>query len=213
MANEKANIGGTKTSRRNWTYNITLRRIVIISIIVLLAFSLLSASFCRVISRQNWSIELALAREYSWDMQVYQNYGFPLLFENQSAWSADEVNSNSQELYAVTQYIHGAEVTVSQLSNVDTAHSSELGNITNFLFDMVVCKTYLLNSTSQTTVLRDLNGLVTTVPDAYIIQPQWWYSQPSFWYFGSSPPNGSLLQNATNLANQGDQLIHGLPNR
>lgn len=201
--NKEVAVNEARASRWKKSYNISLKQIIIILLVV----SLFLVFFANIEAHANWDLMREQAYEYGYWMSSVYGF-FPSYVQNNTFTG----NLATEEL--VTEHLLQAGSCVGALATTDPQHFRQLSVIQNFLMDLPYSDTVRLNDTSKAILLDDLDGLVYAIPNAYNVysiptssaNTDW--GAPPFWYFSTDPCNETTLQNAVALATQGSQIMY-----
>src|SRR5437899_4115540 len=184
-------------NRRYWRRRIRSTRFLIWVLLILLIAepALVSWTVERVVTHNRWSIQASLSETFFGQMN---DAYIPIT--NQSLTS-----DQALRILASTD-LHNAGTTMYNLFRVDTQHFNQLSRISSTLLSLQNLS-YVLSLTSpQRLVLANLLiSIGTRIVDAYHLNGTNVYSVP-FWYWGPSPPNEDLLNQAVDLTK-----LPGLP--
>ena len=149
----------------------------------------------RVVSHNRWSIQASLSETFF--SQMNDAYT-PITNQSLASDQALRFLANSD--------LHHAGTTMYNLYRVDTQHFNQLSRISSTLLSLQNLS-YVLSLTSvQRLVLANLLiSIGTKIVNAYHLNGMNVYSVP-FWYWGPSPPNEDLLNQAVDLTK-----LPGLP--
>jgi len=147
------------------------------------------------VTHNRWSIQASLSETFFGQMN---DAYIPIT--NQSLAS-----DQALRILASTD-LHNAGTTMYNLFRVDTQHFNQLSRISTVLINLQTLG-YILNLTSpQRLVLANIFlSIGTKIVKAYHLNATNVYSVP-FWYWGPSPPNADLLNQAVDLTK-----LPGLP--
>jgi hypothetical protein len=196
---------GRKASIWQKTYSISLEQIVVILILV----SVFMVFFVNIQVHANWDLMREEASQYGVWMNLGSSFLQPYLQNN-------TFTSNNSTNQLVSEHLMSAQGCLEELAATDPQHSQQLFAVQNFLFNIAHSETDMLNDTSRTILLNDLESLAIAIPNAYHNSGDWSSANtdngaPPFWYFGTDPCNETVLQNAVSLANQGNSILKSLP--
>ena len=184
-------------NRRHWRKRIrTTRSLIWILLILLIAEPVLVYwTVERVVTHNRWSIQASLSETFFGQMN---DAYIPIT--NQSLAS-----DQALRILASTD-LHNAGTTMYNLFRVDTQHFNQLSRISTVLISLQSLG-YILNLTSsQRLFLATIFlSIGTKIVNAYHLNGTNVYSVP-FWYWGPSPPNEDLLNQAVDLTK-----LPGLP--
>jgi len=184
-------------NRRHWRKRIRTTRFLIWLLLVLLIAEPLLVYWTvdRVVTHNRWSIQASLSETFFGQMN---DAYIPIT--NQSLAS-----DQALRILASTD-LHNAGTTMYNLFRVDTQHFNQLSRISTVLINLQTLG-YILNLTSpQRLVLANIFlSIGTKIVKAYHLNATNVYSVP-FWYWGPSPPNADLLNQAVDLTK-----LPGLP--
>jgi len=102
--------------------------------------------------------------------------------------------------------LHYATTSLLELSNLDQGHQVQLGKILYLIDTIGDPSTDLsrLNSTEQTRMMNTIHDIGQKAAQAYWSILNYTsvdgVNGPPFWYFGASPPNETILEEAAQLA-------------
>jgi len=186
-----------KSSRLARTFSINLKQLIALLLVVIVVLAVGFWAVQRVDMHRCWasqSRESQSIRGHLWQAYVLLN---------SSSFKMDNITQNW--FYSEVQYaIHS----VSDLLELDGGHSYQLSRIEFMLWDLrdPTTKSYLigLNSTDRNAIARALYDIGGKVVKAYFNYLNYTSSNyetgPPFWYFGPSPPDETILEEAVELA-------------
>lgn len=184
-----------KPSRLSKTYSISLKKVITILLISIVAFSTIVWATDRLDTHRNWATMVDEAREFRHHLE--------------NAYLSPEYDSGDRE-------IEYAERSFEKIEKLDRAHSRQLNTIENLLMDF-----HALNATQTSKLYDDRNPWNTIhgnmrlignkILSAYSGFINYTYINtiegPPFGYIGPSPPDEATLQEAVNLAVASSALI------
>jgi hypothetical protein len=182
-----------KSSRLARTFSISLKQLIALIIIIIVVSSVGYWAIQRMGMYSRWGSQIEKAQS----LRTHLDQAYIQL--NGISFETDNITQDW--FYSEVQY---ATHSVSDLLKLDGEHSSQLGWIEMMLEGLrdPTKKSYLtgLNSTDRNamaTALHDIGWKVVTAYGNYI---NYTSSNPPLWYSGPSPPDGTILQEAVDLA-------------
>jgi hypothetical protein len=197
MGNQKQ----AKASRLNRTYQVSLKKIIAIAVIAVVAISGFLLVENQIETHRAWAAEIIQAQEF-------RNH-----IENARAFAYLN-DSNSESYQRSRDELTYASESIEKIADLDKVHSSELFRISVFLENLRGA-----NDTQKAQLIAAVPGLSYNmrmigekVLAAYgtfdkdtVINTK---EGPSFWYFGAPPPNEAILQEAYDLATEAYNNLH-----
>ena len=189
----------SKNFRLNKTYQVSLKKIVALLLVAVIAVSLFAFATNRISTYRDWSSMVIGAQEFKG--HIYE------------ARALGAVGSDNPDFSVARNEMRYAMESLDKIQRLDRLHSVELGRIENLLIDLYgLNDTQRLELSSQAPNLpRNLELIGNKVLSAYTGFINYTYINteegPPFWYFGPSPPDEPTLQEAVNLATQANALI------
>ena len=185
------------SNRRDWRKRIRSTRFLIWVLLILLIAEpvLVYWTVERVVTHNRWSIQASLSETFFGQMN---DAYMPITNQSLASDQALRILANID--------LHNAGTTIYNLYRVDTQHYNQLSRISTVLLNLQSL-TYILNLTSpQRPALANIFlSIGTKIVTAYHLNDTNVYSVP-FWYWGPSPPNEILLNQAVDLTK-----LPGLP--
>jgi hypothetical protein len=186
-----------QVSHRDWRKTVRSTRFLIWVLLALLIAepALIYWTVDRVVTHNRWSIQASMAETFFGQMN---DAYVPIT--NQSL-------ASDQALKILTNVVlHDAGTTMYNLYRIDTQHFNQLDRVSTTLLNLDSLG-YILNLTGpQRTVLANIFlSIGTKIVTAYHLNATNVYSVP-FWYWGPSPPDENLLNQAVDLTK-----LPGLP--
>jgi hypothetical protein len=181
-------------SRLSKTYKVSLKKIIAILLIVIVAFSAYALVIDRVNTHKNWAT------------LVFEATTFRDHIEHAYVGTSGVSNQGTDELqYAID--------TIWIMHNLDNGHLNQLSYIEDFLINAHGLNYINATIDSKTlhTVQSDLRELGPKILMAYTGFINYTsvnsVDGPSLWYFGPAPPDEATLQEAVDLAVNANALI------
>ncbi len=196
-----ANLKQVKPSRLNRTYQVSLKKIIAIAVIAIVALSVYFWADNRIETHRAWAAEIIQAQEFRMHMENAGAYAY--------------LNDSSSEAYQRSHdELTYASESIDKIADLDEAHSIELLKISVFLDNLRGA-----NETQKAQLIAAVPGLsynmrmigekvlaaYGTFDEGTVINSK---EGPSFWYFGVTPPNEATLQEAYNLAVEAQNNLH-----
>jgi len=182
-----------QSSRLARAFSISLKQLMALLIFVIVISAVGFWGVQRVDMHSRWRSQL----EKSQSLRIHLDEAYVLL--TSSSFETD--NITQKWFISEVEY---ADSSLWELMRLDEAHQIQLGKIEVMLVDLMdpTKKPYLigLNSTDRNAMSRALHDIGWKVVAAYGNYINYTSSTPSFWYFGPSPPDETILQEAVELA-------------
>lgn len=182
-----------KPSRLARTFSISLKQLMALLLLVIVVSALGFWAVQRVDMHSRWRSQL----EKSESLRTHLDEAYVLL--TSSSFERDDI---TQEWFI--REVKYADSSLLELKRLDGAHQIQLGKIDVMLVDLMdpTKKSYLigLNSTDRNAIARALHDIGWKAVAAYGNYINYTSSTPSFWYFGPSPPDEKILEEAVELA-------------
>jgi hypothetical protein len=184
-----------KSSRLDRTFSVSLKQLIALLLFVIVVLAVGFWAVQRVDMHRRWasqSRESQSIRGHLWQAYV-------LLDDN--SFETDNITQNwfFDELEYAARSLH-------DLGRLDRGHQSQLFRIETMLWDLRGYWTYVLglNSTERSSLAENLYNIGGKVVKAYFNYLNYTSSNyetgPPFWYFGPSPPDEKILEEAVELA-------------
>jgi len=182
-----------KSSRLARTFSINHKQLIALIIFVIVASAVFFWAVQRVDMHSRWASQI----EKSQSLRKHLDMAYVLL--NSSSFLTDNITQNW-----FIRELEYADSSLWELMRLDGAHQIQLGKIDVMLVDLTdpTKKSYLigLESTDRNAIARTLHDIGWKVVAAYGNYINYTSSNPSFWYFGPSPPDEEILEEAVELA-------------
>jgi len=184
-----------KSSRLVRTFSISLKQLIALLLFVIVVSAVGFWAVQRVDMHRCWasqSRESQSIRGHLWQAYVLLRYSS---FETNNItqnWFFDELRYAAKSLH--------------DLARLDRRHQNQLFKIETMLIDLRGYRTYVLglNSTERSSLAENLYNIGGKVVKAYFNYLNYTSSNyetgPPFWYFGPSPPDETILEEAVELA-------------
>lgn len=179
-----------KSSRLARTFSISLKQLIALILFAMVVLTVRLWVFQRVDMHSRWCSQL----EKSMSLRTHLDEAYVLL--TSSSFETD--NITQKWFISEVKY---ADSSLWELMRLDGAHQIQLGKIDVMLVDLMD-PTYIieLNPTDRNAMSRALHDIGWKLVAAYGNYINYTSSIPSFWYFGPSPPDETILQEAVELA-------------
>jgi hypothetical protein len=189
-----------RNSSLNRTYQISLKKIIALLLIVTVASAVFFWAENTAYTHRNWATMAIEAQEFNNHMFEARAMGGRISSDN-----SDFSTARNELGYSIES--------IDKILELDSSHNVELGQIDCFLSNL-----YGLNDTQRS----DLSSKATDLPIKMELIGEKVLSAytgfinytsidmergPSIWYFGPAPPDEATLQTASNLASHYNSLI------
>lgn len=190
-----------KSSRWRKTYCISVKQLIVLLFLIIVAVALFSWASQRIDAHRRWASMLRESQQFMFHLdEVYVL--LPAKFQD----------SNPQHLWFFAELDY-AEESLLELTRLDGAHQSKL-----FMIDMMIealrdpgTNGVQLNDAQFWDLSKTIRHLGQKVAGAYWSLTNYTsvngVDGPPFWYFGPSPPDETVLQEAVDLSVHAKAII------
>jgi hypothetical protein len=191
-----------KSSRWRKTYCINIKQLIALLLLIIVAVALFSWSSQRIDTHRQWASMLRESQRFMIHLdEVYAL--LPAKFQG---------DSNPAHFWFLAELDYAGE-SLHELTKLDEAHQSKLFMIDEMIVALRDPSTngVQLNDTQFWDLSKTIHHLGQKVADAYWSLTNYTsvndVSGPPFWYFGPSPPDETVLQEAVDLAVHSEAII------